>query len=100
MTKIYDEGDGDAIGVPYEEWRLDGDPLTAEECDPRDFEDPEACVVTLIECRDIAKPLVVTYLAKESTSTTTRSKTISGPAASPGTSTPPFRAMMAPPGSA
>ncbi len=53
----------DTIGVPYEEWRLDGDPL-AEECDPRDFEDPEACQVTLIECRDLAKPLLVTYMAK------------------------------------
>ena len=49
--------------MPYEEWRLGGDPL-AEECDPRDYEDPEACVVTLIECRDIAKPIVVTYLEK------------------------------------
>ena len=60
--KEYDEGE-DTIGVPYEEWRLGGDPL-AEECDPRLFEDPEACQVTLIECRDIAKPLLVTYLAK------------------------------------
>jgi hypothetical protein len=60
--KIYDEG-VDTIGVPYEEWRLNGDPL-AEECDPRDYEDPEACTVTLIECRDVAKPLVVTYLGK------------------------------------
>ena len=50
-------------GVPYEEWRLGGDPL-AEECDPRDYEDPEACVVTQIECRDLAKPIVVTYLEK------------------------------------
>jgi len=53
---IYD--DGDQLGVPYEEWRLNGDP-TAEECDPR--VDGEACVVTLIECREIAKPLLVTY---------------------------------------
>ena len=49
--------------MPYEEWRLDGDP-NAEECDPRDYEDPEACKVTLIECRDLAKPLLVTYMAK------------------------------------
>ena len=28
------------------------------------FEDPEACQVTLIECRDIAKPLLVTYMGK------------------------------------
>ena len=47
-------------GVPYEEWRLGGDPA-AEECDPRLFEDPNACVVTLIECRDVAKPIIVTY---------------------------------------
>jgi hypothetical protein len=60
--KEYDEGD-DTIGVPYEEWRLGGDPL-AEECDPRLFEDPEACQVTLIECRDIAKPLLTTYMGK------------------------------------
>jgi hypothetical protein len=61
--KEYDEGI-DTIGVPYEEWRLGGDPL-ADECDPRDYEaDPEACTLTLIECRDIAKPLLVTYLAK------------------------------------
>jgi len=64
----YDEnGDGiyvegvDQLGVPYEEWRLNGDPA-GEECDPR--VDGEACVVTLIECREIAKPLVVTYLGK------------------------------------
>ncbi len=60
--KEYDEGI-DTIGVPYEEWRLGGDPA-AEECDPRDYEDPEACQVTLIECRDIAKPIAVTYLEK------------------------------------
>jgi hypothetical protein len=60
--KEYDEGI-DQLGVPYEEWRLGGDPL-AEECDPRDYEDPEACQVTLIECREVAKPLLVTYLAK------------------------------------
>jgi hypothetical protein len=59
--KIYDEEDGDTLGVPYEEWRLNGDPL-GEECDPRI--DGEACVVTLIECRDIAKPILVNYLAK------------------------------------
>ncbi|MGB5513601.1 MAG: hypothetical protein WBP36_03680, partial [Thermoanaerobaculia bacterium] len=59
---IYDEGE-DTLGVPYEEWRLGGDPL-AEECDPRDFEDPSACQVTLIECRDVAKPIVVTYMEK------------------------------------
>jgi hypothetical protein len=61
--KIYDEDDGDTLGVPYEEWRLDGDPNAAE-CDPRDYEDPEACKVTLIECRDVAKPLLTTYMAK------------------------------------
>jgi len=60
--KLYDEGE-DTLGVPYEEWRLGGDPL-AEECDPRLFEDPEACQVTLIECRDVAKPLLVTYMGK------------------------------------
>jgi hypothetical protein len=59
---IYDEG-VDTLGVPYEEWRLNGDPLAAE-CDPRNFEDPEACQVTLIECREVAKPIVVTYMAK------------------------------------
>ncbi len=48
--KEYDDGE-DTIGVPYEEWRLNGDPL-ADECDPRDYEDDEACQVTLIECRD------------------------------------------------
>jgi hypothetical protein len=58
----YDEG-VDQLGVPYEEWRLGGDPL-AEECDPREYEDPEACKVTLIECREVAKPLLVTYLGK------------------------------------
>ena len=46
--KIYDELDGDTLGVPYEEWRLDtnGDGLgepEADECDPR--VDGEACVV-------------------------------------------------------
>ena len=60
--KEYDEG-VDTIGVPYEEWRLGGDPL-AEECDPRDYEDSEACTLTLIECRELAKPLLVTYMAK------------------------------------
>ncbi len=60
--KLYDEGE-DTVGVPYEEWRLNGDPI-AEECDPRLFEDPEACQVTLIECRELAKPLLVTYMAK------------------------------------
>jgi len=55
--KIYDEAE-DTLGVPYEEWRLNGDP-NGEECDPR--VDGETCVVTLIECRDVAKPLVVTY---------------------------------------
>jgi hypothetical protein len=59
---IYDEGE-DQLGVPYEEWRLDGDPL-AEPCDPRNFENPEACQVTLIECREVAKPIVTTYLEK------------------------------------
>lgn len=57
---IYDEG-FDQLGVPYEEWRLNGDPV-AEECDPR--VDGDACMVTLIECRDIAKPIVTTYLGK------------------------------------
>ena len=56
---IYDEGD--QLGVPYEEWRLGGDPLAAE-CDPRDFEDPEECQVTLIECREIAKPIITAYM--------------------------------------
>jgi hypothetical protein len=59
---IYDEG-VDQLGVPYEEWRLGGDPL-AEECDPREYEDPNACQLTLIECREIAKPILVTYLGK------------------------------------
>jgi len=57
---IYDEG-VDQLGVPYEEWRLNGDPLGVE-CDPR--VDGEACVVTLIDCREVAQPLVVNYLAK------------------------------------
>ena len=56
---LYDEGE-DTLGVPYEEWRLGGDPA-AEECDPRDYEDPESCVITLIECREVAKPIVITY---------------------------------------
>ena len=60
--KLYDEGI-DTLGVPYEEWRLNGDPA-AEECDPRLFEDPQACQLTLIDCREIAKPLLVTYLGK------------------------------------
>ncbi|MBU0479615.1 MAG: hypothetical protein KKG47_00805, partial [Proteobacteria bacterium] len=51
---IYDEGEE---GVPYEEWRLGGDPAAAE-CDPRETED---CVITMIECREIAKPILVTY---------------------------------------
>jgi hypothetical protein len=54
---IYDEST-DQLGVPYEEWRLGGDPA-GEECDPR--VDGETCVVTLIECRELAKPLVVVY---------------------------------------
>ena len=58
--KIYDEG-VDQLGVPYEEWRLNGDPL-GDECDPR--VDGEACVVTLIECREVARPLLVTYMGK------------------------------------
>ncbi|MBT8060620.1 MAG: hypothetical protein KJO33_13550, partial [Gammaproteobacteria bacterium] len=61
--KIYDETDGDMIGVPYEEWRLSGDPA-GEECDPRDYVDPNVCVLTLIECRDVAKPLLVSYVGK------------------------------------
>ncbi len=61
--KIFDEEDGDEVGVSYEEWRLGGDPL-AEECDPRDYEDPLACMVTLIECRDVAKPILTTYMGK------------------------------------
>lgn len=61
--KIYDEAEGDVMGVPYEEWRLHDElGATDEECDPRI--DGDACVVTLIECRDIAKPLLVTYMAK------------------------------------
>jgi hypothetical protein len=58
-------------GVPYEEWRLGGDPA-AEECDPRLDSDDNGvadgdegrCVVTLIECRELAKPIVTTYLEK------------------------------------
>ena len=51
-------------GVPYEEWRLNGD-ATAEECDPRLFpDDPLTCQVTLIECRDVAKPILTTYMGK------------------------------------
>ena len=57
---IYDEGE-DQLGVPYQEWRLGGDPA-AEECDPRDFEDPEACKITLIECREVAKPIITAYM--------------------------------------
>ncbi len=61
---VYDE-DVDSLGVAYEEWRLDTDndgigEVDAAECDPR--VDGEACVVTLIECRDVAKPIVVAYL--------------------------------------
>jgi hypothetical protein len=36
----------------------------AAECDPRDYEDPEACQVTLIECRELAKPILTTYMSK------------------------------------
>lgn len=58
-------------GVPYKEWRLGGDPA-AEECDPRDDTDgnqiPDGddgnCVVTLIECRELAKPILATYMEK------------------------------------
>ncbi|MGI9609387.1 MAG: choice-of-anchor O protein [Acidimicrobiia bacterium] len=57
---IYDEG-VDQLGVPYEEWRLGGDPL-GEECDPR--VDGEACEVTLIECREVAKPILTAYMGK------------------------------------
>jgi len=53
---VYDEG-LDQLGVVYEEWRLNGDPL-AQECDPRL---DESCVVTIVECREVAKPLLVTY---------------------------------------
>ncbi len=57
---IYDP-DTDIKGVPYEEWRLDGDKTKAE-CDPRyPSETGEVCEVALIECREVAKPLVVTY---------------------------------------
>ena len=48
--------------MPYEEWRLGGDPA-AEECDPRlpdGTMDPN-CVVTLLECREVAKPIIITY---------------------------------------
>jgi hypothetical protein len=57
--EIYDEGEE---GVPYEEWRLNGDPLS-EECDPRDYENG-SCIITLIECREVVKPIVSTYLQK------------------------------------
>jgi hypothetical protein len=58
-------------GVPYEEWRLDGDPY-GEDCDPRVDSDGNGtadgdegtCVITLIECRPLAKPMLVTYLEK------------------------------------
>ncbi len=62
----YDEG-VDEAGVPYEEWRLAGClPITSDECecDPRDYEDEVSCVITQIECRDVAKPILVTYLEK------------------------------------
>ncbi|MGB5658842.1 MAG: hypothetical protein WBO54_05105, partial [Thermoanaerobaculia bacterium] len=49
-------------GVGYFEWRLNADP-EAEECDPREYEDG-SCVTTLIECREVAKPIVVTYMEK------------------------------------
>ncbi|MCA9926809.1 MAG: hypothetical protein KC421_30790, partial [Anaerolineales bacterium] len=55
-NNLLDEGEE---GVPYEEWRLNGDP-DGETCDPR--YDGDACQVTLIECREVAKPIVVTYL--------------------------------------
>ena len=57
-------------GIPYEEWRLGGDPA-AEECDPRDDsngngipdgDEENVCVITQLECRDVAKPLVVNYM--------------------------------------
>jgi len=63
-------------GVPYEEWRLTGcDPETDDNycrCDPRDDSngngtpdgDEELCVVAQIECRDVVKPLVVSYMEK------------------------------------
>jgi hypothetical protein len=58
---IYDEG-VDQLGVPYEEWRLGGDPA-GEECDPRDYDD-NSCELTLIECREVAKPILTGYLQK------------------------------------
>ncbi|PLX89482.1 MAG: hypothetical protein C0618_01115 [Desulfuromonas sp.] len=65
---VYDPGEE---GVPYEEWRLNGNP-EGEGCDPRvdsdgngtlDAED-NTCVVTLIECREVAKPIISTYMEK------------------------------------
>jgi hypothetical protein len=50
--------DGSA-GVAYQEWRMNGDPA-GEECDPR--LDGDACVITEIECREVAKPLLSTYM--------------------------------------
>lgn len=51
----------DIQGVPYEEWRLGGDPAE-EACDPRDYEDANACQLTLIECREVSKPIVSAYM--------------------------------------
>ncbi|MCA9548528.1 MAG: hypothetical protein KC933_00745 [Myxococcales bacterium] len=42
-------------GVPYQEWRSS----TGLECDPRTESD---CAVTELECREVIKPIVATYL--------------------------------------
>jgi hypothetical protein len=59
---VFDEGD--VYGVPYEEWRLTGcDPTPDNDycrCDPREVEDG-SCILTIVECREVAKPLVVTF---------------------------------------
>ncbi len=64
---LYDAGEGQ-LGVPYEEWRMNGDPEGIE-CDPR--VDGDACVITLIECREVPSRSS-SPIWKRSTSMTTR----------------------------
>ena len=61
--RLYNPDEGDALGVAYEEYRLYGE-SNGEECDPRNYDDEETCRITLIECRDVAKPLAVSYLGE------------------------------------
>jgi hypothetical protein len=76
-TEVDETEDCTTTGIPYEEWRtdLDGDgkgEVATPQCDPRvDLDgngvadgDDGSCVITTLECRDVAKPILVTYLEK------------------------------------